>query len=480
MRKQRYQRYIAQSQDPARVNESTADLDMQFLDTQVKALKNIWADEEEEEIKKGDSYGAFDQDLKDLENKSINWTTSEAELTADELEARKGVFGGQSYVEQSQAHLSNPSIESPLKLVAEGDKVKLASMFKQELIEKYGEEEFNQNILYMNKYQPVIDKRARFLKLAESVPSKSYEPDYFSKRGVDPADDQYLGKQGAAQFNIEKLTQKAQDFISSTPLNDGNIGKVTAQLAERINAANLPDKQAMRLKQTLSTRITKFKDAKLKQFNLESEEIKTAYLTGKVPSIRDYSKLNNADAKNVGNAMFVKNSQALREGKISYSRFKQVPSGPRAMATYKTKVDAYVAAEYRLIKGVAASVSNEFLQRPVETIPVDQDLAVHLMHNYYDERRRENPDFTLDDAKDELYSSKSRQPIQQLIEYSHRDFLDLVKDKDEYIDLMRTTSGRMEFRRRAALANKPYASYGAKIEENDELTRSRSERPATN
>jgi hypothetical protein len=464
MRKQRYQRSVAESKDPARVDTDTFDQDSRLLKTQLTALKSIWSDDEEKAAKKGKTHNAMAQDLKDAQNNFKKWSAAGVDMTEEELQ---GQLGGQAF----------QNSDSPLKLGIEGSLVEIADSMRDELVDKYGEENVDQNMAYLNENQPIVDKNVSFDKYAASIAAKDYTDDYWSKRGVDPLD--YISKTELAQLHVDKYTQQGVEFIQSTPLNDGNIAKVTEQLSEKIEAAELPKLQAAKLKQALSTKITKYKDNKLKMFNLESEKIKSDYLTGKVSSIRDYKKLNNEDAKSVGNVMFTKKTQDLQDGNISFSRFNTIPSGERVGDVYQAKVNKHVASEYKLIKGVAADASNEFLLKPVKSVPVDQELAVELMYNYYNERKRDNPEFTLDDAKDGLYSTNSKTHIQQLLADSHRDYLDVVKDKAEYIKLLKTTSGRMELRRKAAMAKKPWARQNDDIEENNEPTRSSTERPKT-
>lgn len=447
-RKQRYQRYVAKARDPERVNTSTVDQDMKLLNLQVEGLKTIWSEDEEEAAKKGKNHNAIDQDVKDGENNLQNWSASEADLTEEELAERESKFGGRSYTDISKANLANPNNPSALKIAIEGDKVTIASSLKNELIEKYGEEDYFKYINYASENQATIDKSSRFKKLAASVPTDSYSKDYFSKRGVDPED--YMSRQEVAEMHISKYTQKAKDFIDGTPLTGANTKEVTEKLSAKIDAANLPAKNREALFSHLAGKLSKQEREREQAAKRASEDLRDAFLTKQITDIKDYSILTNTDAKEVGNAQFADKSQKVEEGYISWGNFAQPPSGERAKAVYQAKYDQKVKQEYTAIKRFASDSDNLFGFKTPDNIPPDEEFAVQLAYNYFNEQKRKDPDFTIEDARSALFSKTGVQPegqkinVQLLLTNSHRNLDELGLSKKQYMNLFRTESGRQK------------------------------------
>ena len=453
MRKQRYQRSVAQNKDPARVNTDTSDQDAQLLKTQLQGLKMIWADdEEEEEIKRGDNYNSIDQDMKDA--------SSEVQSIS------------------AKGEKAHPELSEELHRSINGDKVMMAEAKKEYIINKYGEDAYANYVGYSYKNQPLVDKKANATKFIASIPADKYSDKFLSERDFDLK--KYFTDTEITEIHVGKYTAKAKDFIVSTPITDANVGKVTEQLATRIDMANLPKKQRVMLKETLATKISKFKDAKLKQFNRNSEQIESDYLAGKISSIEDYANLNDSGAKSVGNAMYVKKQQALQENSISFRQFMNTPKGVRADNVFVAKRDSFIKSEYQAIKGVSADESNSYLLRPVDAIPSDKVMAVELLYNYYDEKKRDNPEFTLDNARDELYSGGTNATdAQKLIEDTFRRYTEIGLDKKQYVNLLKTTSGRQELLRLSAEKNMSIRIPTPSEDDNYE-PRSRSEQPRTN
>jgi len=454
MRKQRYQRSVAQGKEPARVNRDTSDLDMQLLNTQLTGLKAIWADEgEEEPIKRGDNYNAIDQYNKDQASKvqSLSATGEKA----------------------------NPELSEALNVAISGDKVMMAEINKQHIIDTYGEDAYQNYIGVSYKNQPIVDKKANFNKFIASIPADKYSEKFLSERNIDPS--KFLDTEAEIKaMHVGKYTLKAKDFIISTPITDANVGKVTKQLADRIKESNLPDKQNVMLNGVLATKISKFKDAKLKAFNRQSDQIESDYLAGNVSNIDNYAALNDSGAKSVGNAMFVKNQQALQTNQMSFRKFMQPPQGERAKNTFVAKRDNFVKAEYKTIAAVAAKESNSFLLRPVETIPVDKEMTVEILYNYYNEKKKTNPDYTLDEAKDELYSGGEKPTDdQKLLKDTFRSYTKIGLNRAEYVNLLSTSSGREKLRRRAAKNNLRVRIPLPSEDNNDKQPRAKSERPVT-
>ena len=441
MRKQRYQRSVAQAKDPARVNTDTSDQDMQLLNTQLKGLKMIWEDEEEDKpTKKGQSYNEMDQAVLDYQNNLKSWSANEADLTPEELEARQEKFGGQAYTDMAQARLADPNSKSAFKLAIEGSKVDLASSVEQELIEKFGEDEYANYITYSSENQVPVDKSKAFKRVAAAIPTKSYSDDYFSKRGVDPED--YISKDEVAQLHIAKYTQKSKDFIDGVKLTPENTVQVTTKLAEKIKEASLPPEKSEELFGHLASKLSRQERQREAIAKAASAKELSDFRTGAIPKIKDYSILTDTDAKSAGNVEFIKNTQDLDTGKLSWNKYKKLPEGERASDAYQVKLQQKIDKEYTQIKSYAGDTKSQFLFSIPKNVPQDQELAVELTYNYFNERKRQNPDFTLDDARAELYSKSSEKPIQKLLADSHRDIEKLGLSKPEYVNLFKSEAGR--------------------------------------
>ena len=482
MRKQRYQRHVTKEKDPKRVNTDTSDQDRQLLNTQLKGLKMIWEDEEEEKpTKKGRSYNSMDQDVLDYQNNLKNWSASEAELTPEELEARQSKFGGQAYTEISQARLANPDSQSALKLAIDGSKVDMASSVEKELIAKYGEEEYHNYIAYSNENQVPVNKSKAFARIAAAVPAKSYSDDYFTKRGVNPED--YVSKDDVAKLHISKYTQKGKDFIDGVKLTPENTAQVTAKLAGKIKDANLPDEKSAELFGHLATKLATQERERERIAKATSAKLLSDFKSEVIPKIKDYTVLTDSDAKSAGNVAFVKNTQDLDDGKLTWTKFKNLPEGERASDAYQVKVNQKTTQEYTKILKSAGDSKNNYLFSIPKNIPNDADLAVEVTYNYFNERKKQDPDFTLDDARGELYSKTSDKPIQKLLADSHRDIEKLGLSKPEYVNLMKSEAGRTKL---VQLGIKKvtnalnYSNIYKSSEEANEQTRSKSETPRTN
>ncbi len=487
MRKQRYQRTIATSKDPDRVNTSTVDQDMKMLNTQVEALKTIWADDEEKAAKKGNSYNSIDQDVKDYENNLNNWSSSEEDLTVDELEQRSKQFGGQAYIELSQGHAADTNKPSPLKLAIEGDKVTLANSIQQELIDKYGQEEFNNYLVYSSENQSVIDKTARFKKLASAIPANSYTDSYFAKRGVNPED--YMSKEEVAQLHISKYTQKAKDYIDGVKLNGANTKSVTEKLSEKIAEANLPNKEKESLFSHLANKLSKQEREREALVKLASEKLKSDYLNGRINSIKNTSILTDDDAKSVGNVEFSRKLQNVDEGRITWANFAQKPQDPRARDIHQAKYTQKVNQEYVSIKRFAADSDNIFGFKTPDNIPADEEFAVELTYNYFNEQKRKNPEFTLEDARSALFSKTGSQPegqkinVQLLLTNSHRHIDSLGLTKKEYMNLFKSEAGRQKILDLGVQKGDQTLNFlkaYQTMETNYENTRSSTDKPRTN
>tara|TARA_R110000764_G_scaffold41616_1_gene93653 strand:+ start:383 stop:1753 length:1371 start_codon:yes stop_codon:yes gene_type:complete len=455
MRKQRYQRSIAQGKDPKRVNTDTSDLDMQLLNTQVKGLKAIWADEgEEEPIKRGDDHNAIDQDMKD----------ASSEVQSESATGKK----------------ANPELSEKLNIAINGDKVMMANSHREALIKKYGEDSVNNYIGFSYKNQPIVDKKANARKFVASIPANKYSEKFLSERKIDLK--KYFTDAEFAKLHVDKLTIKAKDFINNTPLTDANVGKVTKQLSDRVAASNLPDGTKKMLNETIQSNLSKFKDAKLKAFNRQSDQEVSDFAQGNVSNIDDYAALNDSGAKSVGNTMFVKNQQALQANKMSFRNFMTPPpkDAPRAKRVFIAKRDTFIISEYKTIAAVAAKESNSFLLRPVEAIPVNRVMAVEILYNYYNEKKKANPDYTLDEAKDELYSGGTNATDdQKLLKDTFRRYTAIGLNREEYVTLLKTSSGREKLRRRAAKNNLRVRIPLPSEDNNDKKPRTKSERPVT-
>lgn len=442
MRKQRYQRNIAQNKDPERVNTDTSDQDMKLLNSQLQGLKYIWAEEKEEKTKKGKSYNAIAQTVLDHRNNVRNWSASEADLTPEELLERQSKFGGQEYSDMSEAFVANPANKSPLKMVVEGDNVEIADNIREGLISKFGEDEYQNYIAYTAENQEPLDKTREFAKLASAVPTRNYTDDYFSKRGVNP--DDYLSKQDVAELHISKYTQKAKDYIDGIELTPENTFDVTTKLAARIKESNLPDNKSQELSEYLTNKLSAQERKREAIAKAKSNKITSDYMQGNINSIKDYSILTDTDAKAVGNSEFIKNAQDLEDGKMTWKKFTNLPVGERAKDVYRTKLDQKIDQEYRKIKTFAADSKNIFALNMPKNVPVNQELAVELTYNYYNERKRQDPNFTMDDARGELYSESSSKGIRNLLADSHRDIEKLGLTTPEYINLFKSEAGRIK------------------------------------
>lgn len=487
MRSQRFQRSVDKSRNPQRVNTDTSDQDVQLLNLQIKALKNIWADEEEVEIKRGKQHNAIAQDNKDFENNLVNWSQSEVELTTEELENRLSQTGGQAYDEISKARLANPNNQSALSLAINGNQVDLARANEKQLIEKYGEDEYNQYLSYSQKNQPVIDKSARFAKLAAGVSSKDYSDDYFTKRGVNPED--YISKQAVAELHVEKYTQKAEDFIDGVKLTETNTAEVTTRVAERIQKADLPQKNKNRLLGRFTSKLTAQEKAREQAEKRASEQIKSDYLNNVIPRIKDHTILTDNDAKVVGNKLYSDRSKQVDDGFISWGNFKTPPADERQRDIYTTKYNQKVESEYTAIKKFAADKSNFGGFRNPENIPADKEFAVQLTYDYFNERRRKDKDFSLEDARKALFEENNGEPsdgqvnVQVLLTSSHRHLDDLGLSKRQYTKMFRTESGRRRIIDLGAKSGKPELNFlRAVMQQTDEnyVTRRPDEQPRTN
>ena len=481
-RKQRYQRNVKQAKDPARVNTNTSDQDMQLLNTQLKGLKMIWEDEDEEKAaKKGKSYNSIDQAILDYKNNLNNWASSEAELTPEELEARKETFGGEAYTELAQAHITNPNNKSPLKLAIEGNKVDLATTLEKELIAKFGDDAYANYIVYSSENQVPVDKTKAFARAASAVPAKSYSDDYFSRRGVNPED--YLSKDDVAKLHISKYTQKGKEYIDGVKLTPENTAQVTAKLATKIQEAELPANKSEELFAHLASKLSRQERQREAAAKAASAKELSDFRTGEITNISDYSILTDSDAKSAGNVEFIKNTQDLDEGRMTWNKFSQLPEGERASDAYQVKLQRKIDDEYRQIKSYAADTQDKFLFNIPKNVPQDQEMAVELTYNYFNERKRQDPNFTLDDARGELYSKSSEKPIQKLLADSHRDIEKLGLSKPEYVNLMKSEAGRtklIELGIKKGTNALNYSNIYMTLDEANENKRPRTEAPATN
>lgn len=464
MRKQRYQRSVAESKGPARVNTSTIDQDMRLLNTQLSALKTIWADDEEEAAKKGKSHNAIAQDVKNHQNNSKMWSSSNTTMTEEELTSQ---FGGQAFLDT----------KAPLKLALEGNQVELASNIENELMEKYSPEEYHAFILYASENQPVQDISANVRKYAASVSANNYTEDYFSKRELDL--NKYMSPEEITQLHVSKYTQKAKDYIDGVALTPENTAQVTVKLAAKINTADLPKKESQALLSHLASKLSKQERQRESIAKAASSKVKSDYISGAVHNIKDYSILTDTDAKTVGNAEFIKNSQDLDDGRMSWSRFTVVPAGERAKDIYTTKLNQKIDKEYRTINATATDSRGIFGYISKE-VPADKDLAVELTYNYFNEQRRKNPDFTLDDARSEMYSKTSDHPIRKLVAQTHRRLEELGLTKAEYKDMLKTERGRTNLISRAARKGINLQNTLLTLETLDENTKPNNFTPATN
>lgn len=432
MRKQRYQRYVAKNQDPERVNESTLDQDMQFLNTQIKALKNIWKEDEEEPIKKGDSHSALDQDIKDIENKLINVSQDSDKLSPEDKEELSAKLKG----------------KSPLEIALNGNKVNIADTFKDDLVKKYGEEEVNNYIVYSNKNQPVVNKTARFESYFKSIPADKYNDDFLSSQNINPTD--FVSETRLKQLQVDKYTDQAKSFIDSVKLTDANAKIVTEKLAEKIDSSNLPDKKRVELESYLANKLTKQQLQKEKLAKATSEKIKSDYLNGNVYSISNFELVTDNDAKSIGNVQFERKAQSVDEGRITWANFKQIPSDIRIADVHKAKYDKKVSNEYREIERFTSDSDNIFGFKAPTNIPVNKEMTVELTYNYFNEQKRRNPDFTLEDARSALFSQTGVRPegqnihAQALLADTHRFIYTMGLDEKQYINLFKTEAGRQK------------------------------------
>lgn len=444
MRKQRYQRYVPQNQDPAQVNVDTSDQDRQLLATQLKGLKAIWAnDDEEKKTKKGVNYNAMDQIVKKTRGNLRLWGSTTKELTPEELARREGKEGAQAYIDLAQAHSANKTNMSPLKLAVEGNNTDVAAAIEKNLIEQFGEEDYYNYINYSRENPIPLDPQAEFKKVVNSIPAESYTDDFLPKQGLDPLD--YMRPEEVEKLHVDKYREKTEQRIKGLKVTPENAKEMTEKVAKMVKEANLPAADTKALNSLMAKQVTNVKNAQEAREKRDSKELLTAYSRGDIPSLRDFSKLTDQDTKSASNIIFDRNTQKVDDGVIPWSAYKKLPDDPLARDNYLSKYKRKVEDEYSEIAKESSEIRQEFMFTKPENLHQDREFLVELTYNYYNERKRGDSEFTIEDARTELYSNDTPEKTLLLETYDKMDELGL--SKEQYKRYFRDEKGREELYR---------------------------------
>ena len=442
MRKQRYQRHLKQQRDPKQVNTSTHREDAKILKAQVEMLGSIWKDRsdgEDAKVKKGLQYAAVEQKVHDLKQDLVRHSTSTDEMTKEREEEISQTIGGGAYLDLTR------NGKAPLQLVINGDKTTLAAQIKNSIIAEHGEDAYENYIAYSYANQPIQDKAKNLAKIAASIPATEYTKSYFSDRGID-LKPYFKDEASLNEFHEKKLMQASEAKIDSTQLTKENFNKEISRLRVMTKESGLTDPRKKKLHTRIDRIKTRYEQKIHEEMERNSEKIKHKTFNDKAVSSEELHALVDKDVNESVKNIYTQKVAALDSGRSSWADFKTAPKEARLQKRYYTQYQARLKSEYREIMSESSGFQSQYGIKLTKELTRDKELAVSVLYSYYQDKKRQDPEYSIGEARKALFRKTDETGDFLLLTNSLNNLDKLNLDKKHIIKSFRTEAGRKKLR----------------------------------